>query len=208
MRRSVIVVSLIIIALAALHPSARAQDPIGPAPDATREPLPTYTPYPTYTPAPTYTPFPEATKLSIAPPPAAPAPRPVPGFSADTMAAIDRQLNDLQLQLERLQSARLARNAPLLQLPTTHAAPVDLDREPRGQAPDLRRRVGIDSWYSAAVEAPELLLATVRVDVYQGPAGWGYVIVAETVHNGQRWIREINIGGESWREHDWTALSS
>ena len=206
--RRLIVLSIIIILLGALLPLARAQEGLEPVATDAVKPLPTYTPYPTYTPAPTYTPFPEATKLSIAPAPVAPTPRPIGGFSADTMAAIDTQLNELQLQLERLQSARLARNAPLLQLSTTHAQPVDLDRDPRGLAPDLRRRVGIDSWYSAAVEVPDVLLAAVRVDVYDGPRGWGYVIVAETTHNGQRWIREINIGGESWRELDWTALSS
>jgi len=206
MRRLIVISTIIIFLAIAMMPIARAQE--GLVPGATDEPRPTYTAYPTQTPYPTYTPYPSPTALAIAPPPAAPAPRPVPGFSADTMAAIDRQLNDLQLQLERLQSDRLARNAPLLQLPTTHAQPVDLDREPRGLAPDLRRRVGIDSWYSAAVEVPEVLLATVRVDIYNGPKGWGYVIVAETVHNGQRWIREINVGGEQWRERDWTALSS
>lgn len=198
-----IIVCLIGLLLGLASLPASAQDVV---PIATKEPLPTYTPYPTQTPYPTYTPYPEPTLISIAPAPLPPAPRPIPGFSADTMAAIDKQINDIQLQLEILQSARLAANAPLLQLPPTHKQPVDLDATKSvGQAPDLRRRIGIDSWYSARLDLPTELMADLRVDVYQGPDGPGFVVMAETIHNGIVWRRAVNVGPESWRESDWIA---
>jgi len=120
------------------------------------------------------------------------------------MTAIDQEINDIQLQLEIVQSDRLASNAPLLQLPPTHAMPVDLDAKD-GMAPDLRKRIGIDSWYSARLEIPAKMLAAYRVDVYDGPDGPGFVILAETIHSGTIWRREINVGAESWREIDWIA---
>mgnify|MGYP001576481457 FL=1 len=42
------------------------------------------------------------------------------------------------------------------------------------------------------------------IDVYDGPAGKGYVVRAELVIKEIRWVKLINIGPETYREHDWT----
>lgn len=170
-----------------------AQDGVG-----TPQPLPTQTPYPTHTP------YPQATLMPVAPPPTPPAPRPIPGLDAEIMRQADEQINTVLLAIERLQSAREAAGAPLLQLPSTHVAPPAVDaRAIRGTPPDLNRRIGINSWYSAAVEVPAEMLARVRVDVYDGPHGHGYVLVCEMAADGKNYIRQINIGPETWRGHDW-----
>ena len=167
----------------------------------TAQPLPTYTPYPTATPYPTYTPYPEPTALAIAPPPQAPAPRLIPGLGEDAQRQADTQIHQVQLQLERLQADRIARGAPLLQLASTHERP-PAELNP----PDPARRVGIDSWYSSRVELPDRMGVSVAVHVYDGPRGRGYVLVCTMVRDRITWQREINIGPEAWREHDWTAL--
>lgn len=42
-----------------------------------------------------------------------------------------------------------------------------------------------------------------RVDVYDGPAGKGYVVTFETEFDKVRWQRSINIGAETWRDASW-----
>lgn len=73
-------------------------------------------------------------------------------------------------------------------------------------APDLTLRPTdqAESWAAAGVPLPAQVEASIRVDVYQGPGGWGYVIcltirtaVAET------WHRCFNVGPETWRTHTW-----
>lgn len=45
--------------------------------------------------------------------------------------------------------------------------------------------------------------ANIRVDVYDGPSGLGYVIVLEAKFNGELWQRSINFGPERYRDTDW-----
>jgi len=189
--RRLITIIIVISKLLALIPVARAQDQQPTTPTA--ESLPTYTPYPTYTPWPT------ATAPVIAPDPAPPSPRSIDGLDNSLMERADLDLYTVQLQIERLQSQRVANRAELLQLPTTHALPPG----ELGAAPDPSRRVGLDSWYSAAIDLPLMMYASVRVDVYDGPQGVGYVLVATMVQRGEVWARRVNVGPETRRTRDW-----
>lgn len=45
-----------------------------------------------------------------------------------------------------------------------------------------------------------------RVDVYQGPEGWGYVLTVSAVLDKQLWERAVNTGPEAWREQPWHAV--
>ena len=165
------------------------------------QPLPTYTPYPTQTPYPTYTPFPTPVPSRLAPPPTAADPRPVPGLDPAIQAQANLEINDIYLQISRIQSERAGRRAPLLQLPSTHAA---VPAAALMAAPDPGRRVGVDSWYSNRVDLPETMSVSVRVDVYESPRGWGYVLVGVMEYGKREWIRHVNIGPETWREQDWS----
>lgn len=142
------------------------------------------------------TPVATSTPVAIAPAPAPPPPREIPGLDAKLLVAADQQVNDVLLQIERIQTARAAVNAPLLQLAATHRTP---PQSLAGAAPDLRARVGIDSWWSAAVDLPAAMVTSVRVDVYDGPQGAGYVIIARA----GAFERRVNVGPELWREQDW-----
>ena len=45
----------------------------------------------------------------------------------------------------------------------------------------------------------------VRVDVYNGPAGQGYLMTFETARAGVSYQRVVNVGPESWRSANWIA---
>jgi len=132
----------------------------------------------------------------LAPVPGPPPPREIPGLDGKLLLAADQQVNEVLLQIERIQTARAAVGVPLLQLAATHRTP---PQSLAGAAPDLRARVGIDSWWSADVDLPAAMVTSVRVDVYDGPHGSGYVIIARA----GAFERRVNVGPELWREQDW-----
>jgi len=47
----------------------------------------------------------------------------------------------------------------------------------------------------------------IRIDVYNGPQGQGYVVMFETSRLGAVYARAINVGPETWRESGWTAVT-
>ena len=152
------------------------------------------------TPVATATPQPSPTPELMAPPPSAPDPRPISGLDPAIIRQADKEIQDILLQISRLQSSRAAVKAPLLQLPSTHAQiPAAALKAP----PDPGRAVGIDSWYSNAVDLPVSMTTSVRVDVYEGPRGWGYVIISTMEYAKINWTRAVNYGPESWRSRDW-----
>jgi len=199
MGRAVIVV-LIVVSLSLIAVQGHAQDTIQ-QPEATAILV---TPWPTYTYYPTYTPVPQATEKPVAPTPAPPLPRPWIGLDQRIMEQADLEIHQIQLQIERFQTARISTGADLVQLPTTHADPPS----EIGAAPDPSRRSGIDSWYSAAIDLQPSMIVSVRIDIYSGPSGVGYILVAEMINDGRIWNREINIGPESYRGHDWQLMEN
>lgn len=215
--RILITVALALLAALVLRPiTMGAQEPVPVEPTAIVKETPTATLEPTATAYPTQTPYPTAPPPGALPAlPTIPAAEPIlppvkelPGVPYELIALADVQLHEIQLQLELLQSARLAGGGELLQLPSTHEKPPahssagELELTP----PDLTRRVGIDSWYSNQIKVPADMAASVRVDTYRGPAGAGYVLAAEMLVDGVRWQRAINIGPEAGRELPWTVV--
>ena len=52
----------------------------------------------------------------------------------------------------------------------------------------------------------ELLPACVRIDVYDGPQGQGWVLTVEATHNGTTYRRSQNVGPEAHRTQEWHAV--
>lgn len=52
-----------------------------------------------------------------------------------------------------------------------------------------------------------LLPACLQVDVYNGPAGQGWVLLIEVIYNGNTYQRAINVGPESNRAFGWRQVS-
>ena len=57
-----------------------------------------------------------------------------------------------------------------------------------------------------AAKLPVSLDARVRVDVYDGPQGKGFVVIVQSQLNGATWQRSINYGPETYRDQGWTEL--
>jgi hypothetical protein len=64
-----------------------------------------------------------------------------------------------------------------------------------------------ESWLAVFPEwLTELLPACVRVDVYDGPSGQGWVLIVEATHNGNLWRRRVNVGPETSHALPWTQV--
>lgn len=70
----------------------------------------------------------------------------------------------------------------------------DHTKKPSDQAHD---------WSAAGVAAGSTWPAQLRVDVYSGPLGHGYVCVARVRWNGSVYERSHNMGPETFRTQDW-----
>lgn len=64
-----------------------------------------------------------------------------------------------------------------------------------------------DLW-SAVVIGQGKLPVRLRIDVYDGPSGRGYVITVEVIMAGRTYTRSINVGSERWRDVGWTELKA
>lgn len=154
-----------------------------------QDPLPTAQPLPTAT----ATPRPIAAPLPIS------TPRPI-DLPADIQQTADEQIRFVELQIGQLQADAALSRGRLVQLAPTHPRP-PLDVT----TPNVLSRVPseIVTWYNSGVDLPRDMRVAIRVDVYDGPGGTGYVIIAELEHDSQCWRRAINAGPETWREYDW-----
>ena len=57
-----------------------------------------------------------------------------------------------------------------------------------------------------AAKLPASFDARIRVDVYDGPQGKGFVVVVQSQLNGATWQRSINYGPETYRDQGWMEL--
>ncbi len=64
----------------------------------------------------------------------------------------------------------------------------------------------VHSWADAGVSAGATWPAQLRIDVYNGPTGHGFVGVARVQWNGNVYQRSHNTGPETWCTHDWTQV--
>ncbi len=70
-----------------------------------------------------------------------------------------------------------------------------LNRKPSDQAVD---------WTTMVVGLAAQWPVSMEVQIYVGPAGDGFTLVLEVKGTSNEfWRRTINVGPETWREHDW-----
>jgi len=81
-------------------------------------------------------------------------------------------------------------------------APDLLTSKPTDQAESFS-----DLWSAIIIDSGEMPVR-LRIDVYDGPSGKGYVIVIETIINTRTYTRSINTGGETWRDVGWTEVKA
>lgn len=117
-------------------------------------------------------------------------------------AKVDGIVNDLVTAAAPFQAAK----SRYWQGPATHAAP---PADAAASPPDLARAAHgeTESWSEAGLPLPPLMECAVRIDVYDGPSGRGYVIAGELLLAGVRYLRRAHAGPEAWREHGWTPVA-
>jgi hypothetical protein len=92
-------------------------------------------------------------------------------------------------------------------LPTHTAAPVHTTARDGDAPADRLGSAPTDQPHTWDDTLPGLLVGPMsgrwRVDVYDGPAGKGYTLTVEAVHDGTLRRRTVNVGPETYRERDW-----
>ena len=117
---------------------------------------------------------------------------------ATLQAKADQVLQDLLVAIAARQVAALDATGAYWQgIMTPATPPADGAEIP----PDLKRKpVGRGtSWAEEPVPLPAEIPVAVAVDVYDGPAGRGYVVRGSLVLAGVRWDRAIGVGPEDYR---------
>lgn len=79
-------------------------------------------------------------------------------------------------------------------------APDLLDSQPTDQAETF------DDLWNAVVVADGKIPMRLRIDVYDGPSGRGYVVTVECVVAARTYTRAVNVGNEKWRDVNWTEV--
>lgn len=164
-------------------------------PVAAQEPIPTAEPLPTATSAPLPAPRPTVAVTAI------PAPAPT-DLDPAIAGPADGDLLLMRLAIGQAQVDYRARYGRYWQAAPTHAQPPAADAV---IAPDPLAQVGDDpAWIDLGIGLPADLAISLRVDVYDGPRGQGYVLLAWVRDpRGGVWERAVNTGPESWRAYNW-----
>ena len=77
------------------------------------------------------------------------------------------------------------------------------DTEPDSLSSKPERQT--ESWLEFWPALNGLSMASlIRIDVYSGPYGDGFVLVSVMGHDGNIYTRLVNEGPETWRDEDWT----
>jgi len=63
-----------------------------------------------------------------------------------------------------------------------------------------------EQWSDTGIVMPQDASFSTRVDVYEGPKGWGYVITTSFIDGEVLWEKSENFGPETHKDHDWIML--
>ncbi|MCC7360509.1 MAG: hypothetical protein IT317_13590 [Anaerolineales bacterium] len=132
----------------------------------------------------------------------------VPPSPEQVKQLVNADLSDFLTKLLTFQTEYFKTHGRFYQALDSHAVPPE---DGKLVAPDLLLAGPTDQGEKAAYLWQQLALDAalpyaVRVDVYQGPRGWGYVLTVSATLDKQEWARTINTGPETWRESDWQAV--
>ncbi len=122
---------------------------------------------------------------------------------------VDVKINGVIANIIAFQAGEAGKSGKFYQVLWSHSqppadgnltAPDSIDSFPTDQPGKSARA----QWGAAIL--PASLEARMRVDVYDGPQGKGFVIVVQSQLNGATWQRSINYGPETYRDQGWTEL--
>ena len=131
---------------------------------------------------------------------------------ANLRDAVDARLVTLWGNIQTRQATYLANNGRYWQGGWTHSIAPNTrnsDANPVETAPDTAESSKPDNepaGWGSVPGFPNLLAYRIRMDVYQGPDGWGYVGTIQVRHNGNVYERAAQVGPETWRQYGWRAV--
>lgn len=50
---------------------------------------------------------------------------------------------------------------------------------------------------------PDEMRSCLTIEIYEGPLGHGFVVIARALAEGKVWRMAVNVGPELWRSHNW-----
>ena len=71
--------------------------------------------------------------------------------------------------------------------------------KPTDQTENWSNVNGVNNGVTLDVSLP----VSLQVDVYDGPNGQGYVVIGQVEEAGRIYQKSVNVGAETFREHDW-----
>lgn len=128
-------------------------------------------------------------------------------MDATLQKACDSFLSDLFAQLQTAQAAYYQPGGRYWQ---GLATPTPVPTKTARRAPDLTRKAGGHeaAWGDLGLTLPDTLPCAVEVHEYDGPDGAGWLLIGTVTESGVPWRRVLQSGPETWRAHDWTAVSA
>lgn len=131
----------------------------------------------------------------------------------------DAVLNDLVDQLATIQESyknaviatdeagrQISRGKYFQGLRTHNILPADGNKI----APDKTKKPADqgENWADIGIVLPSSMELAVQVDVYEGPRGWGYVVIGIIEIAKKVWRKAINVGPEDYRNSDWQEITT
>lgn len=131
------------------------------------------------------------------------------------LAEVDAWLDANIAEIDKRQQIYLDQNRTYWQGLSTHTTELAYDefstKEQIAKEPDNFAAKPTDQqagWSDIFPEfAVEKLPATIRIDVYDSPEGSGYTISLSLTYKDLLFVRTVQFGPETWREHYWTQIA-
>lgn len=126
---------------------------------------------------------------------------------AEIKTKVNGVLNTLWTAIQNRQTTYLANNGKYWQGKWSHSlAPA----EGNDVAPDrtnIDKPTDIAEKWTDLFTVPAVMPCSIKVDVYSGPLGIGYVGTVIVRILGETWTRSQNSGPETWRTDGWSKIS-
>jgi len=115
-------------------------------------------------------------------------------------------IDGFQTTIQGIQASELSANKLHTQLPWTHTSPPE---DGIGVVPDNLAEVvdGGGRKYGDVIDLTTTTMrARIKIDVYDGESGKGYIVTLELIEGGKTYRKVFNYGQETGRSFDWIEI--
>ena len=119
---------------------------------------------------------------------------------------IDPILDDLVTDLASIQSTYKTANDKYWQgVPCVSITPADGNEESTDLT--VKPTDQDENWNDEAISLASTLPVHLQVDSYDGPQGFGYVVIGIVIEATRTYRRSVNVGPETYRNQNWTDVT-